>query len=369
MKPYIKIIMQKAERQCIGIDCAKDDFVVSLCSIDNQREIRTIAGKTFKNVPAGFKEFNLWASKNSDPGIPLLFVMEATGIYHERLACYLYDKGQSVSVVLPKRAKDFSKTLKVKTINDQVAARYLSVMGLEKKLDQWKMPKTEYVHLRHLTREKQGLQEQLTSVKNEIHALESGAWVYKPTLNRLKQQVKLLQLQIKQVMEDIKEMVKENPDIKELVDLAVTIPGIGILTAATVIAETKGFEQMHNRRQLISYTGLDVQYHQSGTSVATKPRISKRGNRHIRRAMHMPALSSIRTVEQNKALFVRVVSRTGIRMKGVVAVQRKLLLLIYTICKNKTPYEPEYDKKGKVAQGHPTRAGSRPLSEQSSVQR
>jgi transposase len=341
--------MQKTERQCIGIDCAKDDFAVSLCSIDDQREIKTVAGKTFKNSLAGFKGFDLWASKLINPGIPVLFVMEATGVYHENLACYLYDKGRQVSIVLPKRAKDFSKTLKVKTINDQVAARYLSAMGLEKKLDLWRRPSTEYIHLRHLTREKQGLQEQLTAVKNEIHAMESGAWVYKPTLTRLKQQVRMLESQIKQVINDISEMIKKNAQMKELVDLATTIPGVGILTAATVIAETKGFEQMQNRRQLISYAGLDVQYHQSGTSISTKPRISKKGNRHIRRAMHMPALCSIRLVDMNKSLFARVVSRTGIRMKGVVAVQRKLLVLIYAVCKNKTPYDANYEK-GKVAE-------------------
>jgi transposase len=275
--------------------------------------------------------------------------MEATGVYYENLVCSIYDSGKQVSVVLPKRAKDFSKTLKVKTVNDQVAAKYLAVMGLEKKLDLWERPQAEYIHLRHLTREKQGLQEQLTAVKNQIHAMESGAWTYKPTLTRLKQQVRMLESQINQVQSDINKMIKEHKQIKELVDLAISIPGVGVQTAATVIAETKGFAHMRNKRQLISYAGLDVQYHQSGTSISTKPKISKKGNRHIRRAMHMPALSSIRITDQNKSLYVRIVSGTGIRMKGVVAVQRKLLLLIYTVCKNKTPYDANYEK-GKVAE-------------------
>lgn len=117
------------------------------------------------------------------------------------------------------------------------------------------------------------------------------------------------------------------------------------MTAATVIGETDGFNQVKNKRQLISYAGYDVINQESGTSVKTKARISKRGNKHIRKAMHMPALSSIRSGGSNKELFVRLVCKSGIKMKGVVAVQRKLLVLIYTLWKNNSEYNPNYETK------------------------
>jgi len=80
----------------------------------------------------------------------------------------------------------------------------------------------------------------------------------------------------------------------------------------------------------------------SGTSVKGKPKISKKGNRHLRKAMHMPALSAMRYNDQHKAVFVRLVSKHGIKMKAAVAVQRKILELIYTIYKTGKDFDKNY---------------------------
>jgi transposase len=121
-----------------------------------------------------------------------------------------------------------------------------------------------------------------------------------------------------------------------------TIPGIGVLTSAVIMAETNGFELIRSTSQLSSYAGFDVKEKESGTSVKGKSRISKRGNRHLRKAMHMPALAAIRHSERYRAVFVRIVARNGIKMKATVAVQRKLLEMVYTIYKTKKPYQAEY---------------------------
>src|SRR6267378_401800 len=124
-----------------------------------------------------------------------------------------------------------------------------------------------------------------------------------------------------------------------------TIPGVGRLTAAIVLAETNGFDLIRNKRQLISYAGLDVREKQSGTSVKGKPRISKKGNRHLRKSMHMPSLAAIRHAPKFKAVFARLVSKHGIKMKATVAVQRKLLEMIFTLYKSVKPFDKEYLKK------------------------
>jgi transposase len=58
--------------------------------------------------------------------------------------------------------------------------------------------------------------------------------------------------------------------------------------------------------------------------------------------MHMPALSAMRFNDQHKALFVRLVSKHGIKMKAAVAVQRKILELIYVIFKTDKPFDKNY---------------------------
>ena len=117
---------------------------------------------------------------------------------------------------------------------------------------------------------------------------------------------------------------------------------MGLLTLAAVLAETNGFELFKNYKQLVSFAGFDVVERQSGTSVG-KTRISKKGNGHIRRAMFMPAFTAVRYKERPLVdLYNRTYAKHGIKMKSYVAVQKKLLVLIYHIWKKNEPYNPNY---------------------------
>ncbi|MBK7287798.1 MAG: IS110 family transposase [Flavobacteriales bacterium] len=55
-------------------------------------------------------------------------------------------------------------------------------------------------------------------------------------------------------------------------------------------------------KQLTSYAGYDIVHNESGTSVLSKTRISKKGNRYMRHHMHMPALSASKHIPEFKAL-------------------------------------------------------------------
>jgi transposase len=338
--------MKEIVNQSVGIDCAKADFTVTFSVCDSDRQIEHLSSRTFVNEENGFKAFNKWAGKFQKKGIPLIIVMEATGVYHERLACFLYDLKYAIAVVVPKRAKDFSKTLKVKKVNDKIASKYLAIMGLEKKLDLWSKPNIIYTPLKRLSREKERISQHIVQLKNQLEAETSGAWPDESAIERINETISLLKKHKTQVLKKMKEVVASDETLKEKVDRITSIPGVGIMTAVAVIGETNGFNLVANKRQLVSYAGYDVMNQESGTSIYTKPRISKRGNRHIRKAMHMAALSSIRSEEHNKATFIRIVSKNGIKMKGVVAVQRKLLVLIYTLWKTHSYYDPmHYEKK------------------------
>ena len=90
---------------------------------------------------------------------------------------------------------------------------------------------------------------------------------------------------------------------------------------------------------------FDVKEKQSGTSVKGKPKISKKGNRHLRKAMHLPALVAIRHDDRYKAIYARTVAKHGIKMKAVVAVQRRLLEMTYTVYKTNKKYDKNHLKK------------------------
>jgi transposase len=245
---------------------------------------------------------------------------------------------------MPNKMSNYQKTLEVKTITDKTASQAIVSYGLEKKLTIWEKPRRLFKELRQLTRERGQLIDQRTVVKNQLHSEQSEAFPNPKSLERMQAQIQFFVNQEKEVMEEIKALIKQDKEVSKSVELICSIPGIGLLTAATILAETNNFNFLSNKKQLTSFAGLDVKEKQSGTSVKGKPKISKRGNRHLRKAMHLPALTAIRHDERYKSIFARLVARHGIKMKAAVAVQRKLLELAYIVFKTNKPYDKEYLK-------------------------
>ncbi|MEJ0103825.1 MAG: IS110 family transposase [Bacteroidota bacterium] len=334
--------MKTIVKQIAGIDVAQDELVVCLGKMYDDWTPELYAHKTFANTAKGFVSFVEWVNKLTDASVPVRFVMEATGVYHESLAYYLDEQGLEVSIVVPNKISNYARTLTVKTVTDKTASEAIARFGLERKLDQWSRPKGIFKKLRQLTRERGQLVDERTVLKNQLHAEQAEAEPYKKSIERIKKRVVLLDKQEKEILEELRSLIKTDNEMQQLVILLCSLPGIGILTAATVLGETNGFDLIRNKRQLTSYAGLDVKEKQSGTSVKGKPRISKKGNKHLRKAMHMPALTAIRHDERFKAIFARLISKHGIKMKAVVAIQRKLLEMMYILYKTNTPYDKNY---------------------------
>jgi transposase len=335
--------MRKILKQVTGIDVAKDELVVCLGKLDETLSTQFHASKTFPNSVKGFVSLVQWVEKLGN-GVPCRFVMEATGVYHESLAYFLAEKGLDVSIVLPNKISNYFRTLEVKTITDKTAAETITRFGLDRKLDNWTPPKDIYKKLRQLTRERDQIVAARTVVKNQLHAESSEAQPNKSSLARAKKLIALLDKQETEIKEELKQLIKGDQEMKKLLVILCSITGIGLLTAVTVLAETNGFDLIRNKKQITSYAGFDVKEKESGTSIKGKPKISKRGNKYLRKAMYMPALTAIRHDERFKGIYARLVSKHGIKMKAAVAVQRKLLELMFSLYKNGTKYDKNYFK-------------------------
>ncbi len=111
------------------------------------------------------------------------------------------------------------------------------------------------------------------------------------------------------------------------------------ITIATIIAETNGFAAIENVKQLASYAGMDVMMNQSG-QYSGRTRISKKGNRHIRTALYLPAMSAIRSNKRLQQFYKNIRERQKNGKVGIVAVARKMLVLIYTLWKKEVQYDP-----------------------------
>jgi len=338
----------KELKQVVGIDVAQKELVVTLGRIFEDLSIELYAYKVFKNTEKGFVGLSDWVKKITKTDVKVLYVMEATGVYHQKFAYYIDNNNYEVCIVLPNKISNYIRTLDIKTITDKTCSQAITRFGLERKLDLWKRPKSVYKSLQQLTRERDQIVAERVIVKNQLHAELSEAEPNDKSLKRIRARIKFLNSQEKEIKDDINDIVKSDENLKKEIDLICTIPGVGELTAVIVLAETNGFELIRNRRQLTSYAGLDIKEKQSGTSIKGKPRISKKGNRSLRKAMHFPALVAVKWDENFRELYARIVSKHGIKMKALVAVQRKLLEMIFIVFKNRTRYDKEYENKKQV---------------------
>ena len=340
--------MKKVVKQVVGIDVAQDELVVCLGKMYDDWAPVLVAHKAFPNKQKGFESLIAWVAKLTESDIPVRYVMEATGVYHETFAYYLHNKNQEVSIVLPNKISSFFRTLETRTITDKTASEAIAMFGLEKKIDTWEPPKGIYKRIQQLTRERGQLVDESTVIKNQIHAEKAGALPDKMGLQRAQKRLALIKKQKAEIMMDINALIKTDEEVQRIILLICTIPGIGLLTAATILGETNGFNLIRNKKQLTSYAGLDVREKLSGTSVKGKPSISKRGNKLLRKAMHLPALTAIRHDERFKAIYTRIVSRHNIKMKAVVSIQRKLLEMSFTVFTTQKPYDKEYFLKNEM---------------------
>jgi len=337
--------------QNLGIDLAAKSFRVCLKVKNEDLSVKIKGQRKFDNTTSGFEALNSWLKKKADTGLTLTVTMEATGVYYERLAYFLHGAGYKVHVLLPNRIKGYMKFLNLKSKTDKLEAKALAELGLGTKLPEWKPASPQMYTLKRLSRERNTLKEEKTALSNRLHAEESCQKPEKLAIKRLKQRIALIDKQVVQVEKQMHQLAAKDQELQGRIENICKIKGVAFITVLAVIAETNGFELVEHKSQLVSYAGYDIVERESGSSVKGKTRISKKGNRHIRHALHFPAISVVKYHEEFKSLYERVFDRTKVKMKGYVAVQRKLLVLIYTLYKKNMPYDPVYYKTQAVGQG------------------
>lgn len=344
--------MNNLLKYLIGIDVAKDKFDACLISLDTDLGIKVCATHKFANTLTGFKELDEWLKKHCKEPVIIEILMEATGVYHEKLAIYLTDKKRKVFVVLPNKSQKYLQSLGLKSKNDTIDAKGLAMMCAHGQFKEWQPISKYFYELRLLTRHYQSTQEARVALANQLHALNHSGYSSKEVAKQLEKTIAMFDKQLKELKKHIEKHILSSEDVKRKVAQICKIKGLDTLSVATVLAETNGFELIKNVRQLVSYVGYDVQENQSGKHIG-RTKISKKGNSRVRRIMHMPALIVVKYKEPAfLALYERVFDRSRIKMKAYVAVQRKLLELIYTLWRKDEEYNPSLKSSAAEAALH-----------------
>lgn len=332
----------KKEEVVIGIDVSKDSLEVAAVEKSTQKILGT---HSYANSQTGFKELCAYVHSKAKQS-NIIFVLEATGVYHENLVDYLYSQGKDVSVVLPTKIKNYTKVENIKTKNDKVDARVIARYGCIFPLKLWKPMTGNLMKLRSLSRQIIHMKKDRARCKTKISTLSFSERTPKAILDYEREHYEFLSDSIEALEYELKKLAFEDDAFRSKIKKVATIKGISDLVAIQLVSELNGFELIENGKQLASYAGLDVVERQSGT-YAGKTKISKKGNRYIRHLLYMPAMVA---ATHGEGKFVDLYQRVNKRNEGVcknigmIAVVRKLLIMVYTIWRKNEIFDPNYQR-------------------------
>lgn len=314
----------------LGIDVSKDTLDLVL----DQRFHR----KVLNNL-GGFQQIYQWLDSLNVYQVHAC--LEATGQYGDGVAEYLYEQKHLVSVVNPARIKRYGESKLHRNKTDKADAALIAEFCIKEKPACWKPLSNNMKHLRALVRRLSDLQTSKQQERNRLLSGEKDAWV----LSDLQAHIDYLNRCISNTTKSLHQFIDQDAFLKSQRDLLISIPGIGKLTAARLLAEIGDFSSFENAPQLAAYAGLNPRGFSSGSSVHKKTRISKQGRAFMRCILFMPAIVAQKYNPVIRRFCGRLSDRNLPKMAIVVASMRKLLHQCFGVLKNQIPFDPSYDDK------------------------
>jgi transposase len=314
----------------VGIDVAKNSLDV--CLLVGEKRLH----RQFSNAPEGHRALDRWLKKQAVPPLPVC--LEATGQYGQAVTEYLYQQGHAISVVNPARIKAFGQSQLRRNKTDQADAQLIAQFCASQRPLRWTPPPASFRDLQALVRHLEDLQ---SMRQQEANRLQSGVTTALVLAN-LQEHLHFLDQQIEQVKQAIQEHIERHPALRRQQALLVSIPGIGLLTAAKLLGEIRAVGEFESARQLAAYAGLTPRNFVTGSSIHKKSRLSKTGNAHVRKILYLPAVSARRWNPIIRAFCQRLSGSGLTALQQIGAAMRKLLHLVYGILKSGKPFDPDY---------------------------
>lgn len=306
-------------KQVVGIDVGKAKLDVGLA---DEKRVRVWA-----NDEAGRAALSDWVVEQEVS----LVVVEASGGYEAALVSELVGRGQAVALVNPTRVRAFARAEGVLAKTDKIDARVIARFGATMKPQARARREEAQVELNEQVTRRRQLVLMLTAEKNRLHPASPAIQAH------IASHMAWLQAEIEALEQQISQAIKANPEWTETAKRVESVPGIGFITAATLVADLPELGQL-NRQKIAALVGVAPFNHDSG-----KQRGKRRifgGRTSVRSVLYMATLSAIKHNPVIKDFYQRLLDKGKLKKVALTACMRKLLVILNTMLKSGQDWNP-----------------------------
>lgn len=312
----------------LGLDLAEETFLAALW-LDDQRCLT----ESFDNRPQGFLKLWRWVKRHGFG--PLRAGLESTNTCGQKLAQFLYERACPVFILNPEVVAKYAVCQGRRNKTDPADARVIAAYVAKHELTPWSPPPPEQLDLRALTRTRQQLVEQYQALCAQRR---TAAPIAQPFLDTVLSSFKQ---QLKQIEQAIARHLTRYPVLGDKVRRLTTLKGVGLTTAAVVIAELPTVTAQSDPRALCAWTGLTPCRKQSGKT-QWRTHLSRRGNAYLRNALFMPALVAKRYNPLFCSFAQRLLQNGKSKTAVLGAIAHKLLRTLIGMLKHNTDFHPSW---------------------------
>lgn len=263
---------------------------------------------------------------------PSLVVMEATGGYEWLVAAALAGRGIPVAVVNPRQVRDFAKAIGALAKTDRIDARVLARFGEAVQPEPRPLPTPEAKELEEFLSRRRQIVDMLTMEKNRLAIAAT-----KRMKKSIEKHITWLEEALRRSNDDIDTAVKASPVWREKEDLLRSVPGIGPVTARTLLAHLPELGTL-SRRQIAALVGVAPLNRDSGTMQGT--RTCWGGRAELRQLLYMAALAGVRRNDVIRTTYRALRARGKKPKVALVACMRKLLTILTAMVRDGRRWNP-----------------------------
>lgn len=261
---------------------------------------------------------------------PALVAVEATGGFETVVVAALGAAGLPVVVVNPAQVRSYARAIGARAKTDPADAGVIARFVEATKPAVRPLPDEETLRLADLVARRRQI---IAMIVAEKQREKRATRKMRRSIARL---LKALEKELSEIDQDIDDAVRGSPAWREKEDLLASVPGVGGVTARTLLAELPELGAL-TRREIASLAGLAPYTRQSG-QWRGKSFISG-GRAGVRSALYMAAVSAARCNKALSAFYRRLLDAGKPKKLALIAVSRKLLTILNAILRDKKPWQ------------------------------